>query len=179
MLCLILQAIGGALSTTQTDGRRSGVHISMAGLILQVIVIFLFLVALGDYMFRLVRSGRARDELRQWRSVTFFSGLIGACIFILTRCIFRVAELHDGYGGKLFREEVPFIVLESVMIVLAGVSLMFGHPGLVIDKPGGRGAALSARTKRNHSDSDDGSVPMGQYNGERLPSAGTAIEERV
>ncbi|KAJ6787663.1 hypothetical protein PWT90_08819 [Aphanocladium album] len=178
IVCLVLQAIGGALSTSKHDGKRTGVNISMAGLILQVIVILLFLVAFADYMVRLVRSGRARQELGAWRSLTFFAGLVTACLFILTRCAYRVAELKDGYGGKLFREQVPFIVLEGVMVVAAGVALMFGHPGLVIDKPDlGRGA--SGIGKHSHSDSDDSSMPMGQYGRERIvSSAGESAGER-
>ncbi|KAJ3472240.1 hypothetical protein NLG97_g11160 [Lecanicillium saksenae] len=179
VVCLVLQAIGGALSTTEKNGSRTGVNISMAGLILQVIVIVLFLVAFADYMARLVRSGRARQELRTWRSVTFFSGLVAACLFILTRCVYRVAELKDGYSGKLFREQTPFIILEGVMVVIAAVALMFGHPGLVIDKPAlGRGG--SGLGKNSHSDSDIGSIPMGHYGRERIASsAGEPAGERV
>ncbi len=179
VVCLILQAIGGALSTTQHDGRRTGVNISMAGLILQVIVIALFMVAFSDYMIRLARSGRARTALAAWRSIAFFAGLVAACVFVLTRCIYRVVELQDGYAGKLFREETPFIVLEGVMVVLAGIALMFGSPGLVFDKSGVKNGA-SVRGKHSCSDSEEGGVSMGEYHGERLAdSSGQPGGERV
>ncbi|OAA56457.1 RTA1 like protein [Cordyceps fumosorosea ARSEF 2679] len=158
--CLVLQAIGGALSTTERDGRRTGVHISMAGLILQVVVLAAFAALFADYVARLARSGRARAELAAWRSVAFFAALAAACVFILARCAFRVAELKDGYGGKLFREEVPFIVLEGVMVVLAGVALLFGSPGLVFDKPG------AVRGKNGNSMSEEGGMSMEEYDGE-------------
>ncbi|TQW00040.1 hypothetical protein V2A60_005451 [Cordyceps javanica] len=162
VVCLILQAIGGALSTALKDNKRLGVDISMAGLILQVIVIAMFMGAFSDYMLRLVRSGRSRAELKAWRSIAFFSGLVAACIFILARCAYRVVELKDGYSSKLFREETPFIVLEGVILVFAGISLMFGNPGLVFDKPAAKDGA-AVRDKHARLDSEENGIPMESY----------------
>ena len=41
----------------------------------------------------------------------------------------RVAELANGFGSKLANEEIPFMVLEGAMIVLATVMMMIFHPG--------------------------------------------------
>ncbi|KAM0436719.1 hypothetical protein ACHAPT_002430 [Fusarium lateritium] len=131
IVCLILQAAGGAMSTSSDSSL--GVDISMAGLILQVIVLFLFIVTFADYMFRYWRSGHASNF--GWRLNTFFAGLSASIILILTRCIYRVAELREGYDGELIKHEIPFIILEGVVIVLAAVALCFGHPGLVFNKP--------------------------------------------
>ncbi|RGP81133.1 rta1 like family [Fusarium longipes] len=131
IICLILQAAGGAMSTT--PGNTTGVDVSMAGLALQVIVLVAFIAAFSDYMIRYWRSGRA--QAFGWRMIAFFLGLSAAIILILTRCIYRVAELRDGYSGDLIKHEIPFIILEGVVIVLAAVSLFFGHPGLVFNKP--------------------------------------------
>ncbi|KAI5465471.1 RTA1 like protein-domain-containing protein [Mariannaea sp. PMI_226] len=130
IICLALQAAGGALSTN--DDGDAGVDISMAGLILQVIVLVVFIAAFVDYMIRYWRSGRA--SAFNWRFKAFFGGLSAAIILILTRCIYRVAELQDGYDGKLIKEEAPFIVLEGAVVFLAAACLCFGHPGLVFDK---------------------------------------------
>ncbi|ATY60176.1 RTA1 like [Cordyceps militaris] len=165
VVCLILQAAGGALSTVMHDGKRTGVNISMAGLILQVVVMVLFIAAFADYMARLLRSGRARDKLRGWRTAIFFAGLAAACVFVLTRCAYRVAELKDGYAGKLFREESLFIVLESVMVVLAGVALLFGSPGMVFDKPAVRNGTWLG--KHSNMVSEEGGFQMGEHNGKR------------
>ncbi|KAK2594937.1 Envelope glycoprotein [Conoideocrella luteorostrata] len=140
VVCLILQAAGGAMSTNSTGDNKLGVNISMAGLALQVIVLTAFVVCFADYMIRYVRSGRARSF--GWRLNTFLSGVTASILLILARCAYRVAELKDGYNGELIREEVPFIILEGVFIVLAAVALCFGHPGLVF----GQG------TSRKHSE---------------------------
>lgn len=129
VVCLSLQATGGAITTRDN---KLGVNISMAGLALQVIVLTAFAACFADYMIRYARFGRARNF--GWRLKTFFGGLVASTLLILARCAYRVAELKDGYDGDLIREEIPFIVLEGVFIVLAAVALFFGHPGLVFGK---------------------------------------------
>ncbi|KAM0562070.1 hypothetical protein ACHAPJ_002514 [Fusarium lateritium] len=130
IVCLILQAAGGAMSTS--DDGDVGVDVSMAGLALQVIVLVAFIAAFADYMIRYLMSGQAKTF--NWRLKTFFLGLSASIILILTRCIYRVAELREGYDGDLIKHEIPFIILEGIVIVLAGLALCFGHPGLVFNK---------------------------------------------
>ncbi|KID79522.1 Efflux pump himE [Metarhizium brunneum] len=132
VICLILQAAGGAMSSNSNGDDRLGVNISMAGLALQVVVLTAFVVCFADYMVRYVRSGRTRSF--GWRLNTFFLGLASSVLLILARCAYRVAELKDGYNGSLIREEIPFIILEGVVIVIAAVALCFGHPGLVFGR---------------------------------------------
>lgn len=142
VVCLILQAAGGAMSTNSGSGGSSslGVNMSMAGLALQVIVLTAFIGAFADYMIRYLRVHGTSSFT--WRDQTFFAGLTAASFLILARCAYRVAELKDGYDGKLIREEIPFIILEGVVIVLAAFCLCLGHPGLVFD----RKAATAGRT---------------------------------
>lgn len=137
IVCLALQAAGGAMSADTTGSTQTGVNISLAGLSLQVIVLVLFIACFGDYMFRYLRSGRG--SAFGWRLTAFFTGLTSATLLILARCAYRVAELQDGYDGKLIKEEAPFIVLEGVFVFLAACMLCFGHPGLGLkqDRMGG------------------------------------------
>ncbi|KAJ6446665.1 RTA1 like protein family [Purpureocillium lavendulum] len=132
VVCLVLQAAGGAMSTNSDGDNKTGVDVSMAGLALQVIVLTAFVACFADYMFRYWRSGRSSGF--GWRITAFFLGLTTSIMLILARCAYRVAELRDGYDGELIKEEVPFIVLEGVLIVVAALALCFGHPGLVFDR---------------------------------------------
>lgn len=52
-----------------------------------------------------------------------------ATLLILTRSIFRVAELSKGFTSSLANDEVTFMVLEGAMIVLATAVLTAVHPG--------------------------------------------------
>lgn len=106
--------------------------ISLAGLILQVIVLTIFVGFFADFLIRYWRSSHAKKF--GWRLKAFFSGLSTAIILILSRCAYRVAELQDGYNGSLIKEQTPFIILEGVFVYLATLSLCFGNPGLVFKR---------------------------------------------
>lgn len=152
VVCLILQAAGGAMSSegagSEGGSENVGVDVSMAGLALQVIVLTAFIVVLSDYMIRYFRAHGTSSFT--WRESVFLTGLSAAIILILARCAYRVAELKDGYNGTLIREEIPFIILEGVVIVLAAICLFFGHPGLVFDRK-----TKDSRDSRPHSKEQD------------------------
>lgn len=48
---------------------------------------------------------------------------------IFARSVFRVAELKDGFNGDLANNEVAFMILEGVMIMVACGCLTVFHPG--------------------------------------------------
>lgn len=56
-------------------------------------------------------------------------GLGLATLTIFIRSVFRVAELSGGFNGKLFNEEVPFMILEGPMIIIACTAVSAFHPG--------------------------------------------------
>ncbi|KAL7950892.1 RTA1 like domain-containing protein [Trichoderma barbatum] len=140
IICLALQAAGGAMSAGTTGANQVGVDVSQAGLSLQVIVLTAFIVCFGDYMIRYIRSGRASNW--GWRLTAFFAGLTTATVLILARCCYRVAELKDGYSGSLIKEENTFIVLEGVFVFLAAMALCFGQPGLGLKRASTEGQKL-------------------------------------
>ncbi|CAI4218339.1 unnamed protein product [Parascedosporium putredinis] len=154
VVCLILQAAGGALSTISSGSNQTGIDLAFAGLILQVVVIATFCFLFADHMIRSYRRGRAfaaaaatsdseypaaapdssSAEPEPWRMNAFLGGLASAILLILARCVFRCYELREGYSGSTMSEEGLFIGLEGVLIVVAVAALGFGHPGLVFDR---------------------------------------------
>ena len=156
ILALVLQAIGGGMAATAKDrkGSRTGVDIMIAGLISQVITMTLFLALWADFVLRTRRakiSGRFSriqpqlyEEMRSSRDFGFFQwSLLAAAILIFVRCIYRVAELWDGFSGKLANEETNFMIFEGPMIFFAVAALTVFHPGRVFGDlwvPAGKGA---------------------------------------
>ncbi|KAK1975695.1 RTA1 like protein [Colletotrichum cereale] len=131
--CLVLQAAGGALSTTSAGSSTVGIDLAMAGLVLQVIVLVAFCAVFADYMVRYTRSGGARPLAR--REKVFFGFLALAIVLILARCAYRVDELSEGYSqSEKLTNEGLFIGLEGVLIICAVFALCLGHPGLVFGK---------------------------------------------
>ncbi|KAK0716327.1 RTA1 like protein-domain-containing protein [Lasiosphaeris hirsuta] len=133
IVSLILQAAGGALSATQAGtGNKSGVKISMGGLVLQVVTLVIFITLFAEYVIRYTRKSTAGPL--QPRMRLFLGFLFLSTIFVLVRCIYRIDELRDGYDGPLIRDEPLFMVLESAMMLLSVLCLIVSHPGIAFDR---------------------------------------------
>lgn len=121
LICLVIQAAGGAMSTTSSGASQTGVDLALAGLVLQVVLMVIFCALFADYLIRYARfsktsavgggDGGPKFTRRLW---VFFGFMGTATLLILVRCAYRLAELHEGYGGHLVRDEALFIGLEGV-----------------------------------------------------------------
>jgi high-affinity Fe2+/Pb2+ permease len=100
------------MSATTSGSSQTGVNIALAGLILQVITLFIFSGIFGDFFYRYVRS--SRGQVHGMREKLFVGFLTAAVLSTLARCIFRADELKDGYDGSTVKDEGLFIGLEGV-----------------------------------------------------------------
>ncbi|KAK2052914.1 parasitic phase-specific protein PSP-1 [Colletotrichum caudatum] len=134
IVSLVLQALGGALSSVSTtiEAVDRGVNISLAGLVLQVAALLAFCCLFADYMVAYTRSKTRPPMSQVLRLYLLFLGL--STFFILIRCVYRVVELHAGYFSHWFRDQALFIALESAVMVLAVFFLSIGHPGLLFTR---------------------------------------------
>ncbi|KAI4105084.1 MAG: hypothetical protein L6R37_002888 [Teloschistes peruensis] len=113
---LVLQAIGGALSSTSSGGNKTAVDVSLAGLSLQVFFICVFVGFAIDFIIRYRKGQRVTPRLKPLsRSFKIFSYFLSlSIVLILIRCCYRIDELSDGYNGPLIHDEGLFIGLEGV-----------------------------------------------------------------
>jgi hypothetical protein len=136
IVSLILQSVGGALSSSSVGSDKSGEYITLAGLAFQVFCLTAFIAMALDYLFRYI-AYRKCQPVEQRRIITgrlkifgiFFSA---AVILILVRCGYRIAELGEGYSGELFHDQPLFVALESVMMILAVFALNIAQPGTTL-----------------------------------------------
>ncbi|OOO05032.1 RTA-like protein [Aspergillus oryzae] len=125
LICLVLQAAGGAITATagqEQDGlRHTGINIMIAGLASQVVALGSFMILCGDYVWRLKRHVRVVPQPvdGDWKWKGFLIGLAIATLTIFIRSIFRVAELNGGFSSDLANDEVAFMILEGAMMVIA------------------------------------------------------------
>ncbi|KAK1974116.1 parasitic phase-specific protein PSP-1 [Colletotrichum cereale] len=135
---LVLQALGGALSSVSTTRAAvdRGVNISLAGLVLQVAALLVFCCLFADYMITYTRSKTRPPMSQRLRLYLLFLGL--STLLILLRCIYRIVELHEGYFSHWFRDQALYIALESAVMVLAVFSLSIGHPGFLFTQKEGQ-----------------------------------------
>lgn len=78
-------------------------------------------------------------------------GLLIATLAILIRSVFRAAELWGGFNGKLWNNEIDFMVLDGAMIALATTLLTFFHPGLAFH---GQWQAADWKFKREKTETE-------------------------
>lgn len=126
--------------------------LSLAGLIFQVVITFIFSLLFADYLIRYFRAHQRRSLSPSATTVTgtdismmtsaglkrlkiFVVFMSSAILLILARCIYRVEELREGYTGKMMTNEALFIALEGVLVVLAVTCLLVGNPGFVFVTP--------------------------------------------
>ncbi|KAJ3508799.1 hypothetical protein NM208_g15767 [Fusarium decemcellulare] len=90
-----------------------------------------------DYFVRVkkyIHSSEADPAaLRVWRDTKFRSfafAVTGAYSAILTRCIYRIAEMAGGWGNHIMQDEPSFLVLDSSLVLITGFLLTAFHPGL-------------------------------------------------
>ncbi|KAK9802118.1 putative Sphingoid long-chain base transporter RSB1 [Seiridium cardinale] len=140
VISLILQALGGGMASVASHNGtniETGNNIMIAGLAFQVFTLFAFIVLAVDFAIRTVRNPRNLDHdpalvsLRASPRFRLFLGALTLCtICIFWRCVFRVAELSDGWTGPIMKEQNLFVGFEGVMVIVAVLLLNVWHPNL-------------------------------------------------
>lgn len=134
ILSLILQAVGGAMSSTSNGSSSSGVNIALAGLAIQVATLTFFIAICIDYAIRSRSTWSSSGSYPiSLRFKIFVSFLTLATLTIYTRCIYRIYELSQGYSkaSEALRDQPLFNALELAMILIATYALIVAHPGPV------------------------------------------------
>ncbi|KAI9657413.1 MAG: hypothetical protein M1821_003095 [Bathelium mastoideum] len=143
VISLLLQAGGGGAASVAShqDGNIGpGDNVMVAGLAFQVFTLAVFIALSVDFGFRTWSRMRVMGEdaldpahakLRQSRKFKgFLVALAFATLCIFTRCVYRVAELSEGWTGHLIETQKYFIGLEGAIVGAAVLALNAFHPGL-------------------------------------------------
>lgn len=145
LISIILQAIGGGMAAMALQDNKDtdpGTNIMVAGLAVQVASMSLFIGFCVDFMIRVRRTAKAGIEfepkyahIRSNKLFRPFLYAIGVCtILIYARCIYRMAELAEGWSGYLILHEVYFLVLEALIVFLGTFCVTVIHPGFVFGR---------------------------------------------
>ncbi|CAF9935426.1 MAG: hypothetical protein ALECFALPRED_006388 [Alectoria fallacina] len=140
---LSLQAAGGGLSAGANgnyDQLSIGSNIAIAGIIMQVVTLTIFALLAGLFFLRRYLALRnrapeneetpANPQLQTMRFKLFVGAVVLAFLTILTRCVYRIAEMMGGWGNPFMQDQTEFIALDSVMCSVAAVALTVFHPGI-------------------------------------------------
>ena len=137
LLSLVLQGAGGGIAATaDTDTFQNvGNDLMMAGIAWQVVTLLVFGILVADYAYTAYkgRNGFTQETINLLSSRNFKlfgSAIVLSFLVIFTRCVFRIAEMADGWANPIMQDEVDFIVLDGVMVSIASLCLTIFHPGL-------------------------------------------------
>lgn len=140
VLSLLFQAVGGGIAAAAETEAASdlGTNIMIVGLVLQVVTLTIFISLAADFSIRTWRRIRVMgDAALDPRFATlrtsgpfrsFLVALAVATLCIYTRCVYRIAELSDGWDGPLMSNQGLFIGLEGVLIAASVVLLLVLSP---------------------------------------------------
>ncbi|SPQ26802.1 286872e0-f7b9-4aa2-91ae-c5a2f8240782 [Thermothielavioides terrestris] len=148
IVSLVLQAGGGAAASVALDNHTSldpGDNAMLAGLILQVVTLAIFVGLCADFGLRTWRRARAvgcaaalpQDAAlararASWAFRGFLAALGLAVLAIFWRSVYRSAELSQGWTGPLMYDQWMFVGFEGVMIVAAVSALLVFHPAVCL-----------------------------------------------
>ncbi|KAI0823125.1 RTA1-like protein [Trametes gibbosa] len=134
----LIQAAGALLSISKdVKTSKTGEHIFLAGLILQLASFGIFVILALRFLYRV----KSRDSHvwavdaekpwhRDWRTLALV--LIVSSVGIFIRCVYRVIELSQGYHGQLATTEAYFYGLDSLPLFIAVAVYTPFWPGRMI-----------------------------------------------
>jgi hypothetical protein len=162
LVSLVLEALGGALAAIQAAGdwSRTGIDVMVDGLAFQVVSLTIFIILDMEFVYR-ARKARACNlnfdflDLRRRAMFRILPHAIAvATITIYIRCILRVAELKNVFGGALANDQTAFMILEGLMIISATIALTVCHPGIAFGSVSSWAAANWTWKKGNKENRD-------------------------
>jgi len=160
---LVLQGAGGGIAASADPGSSLldvGTNLMIAGVVFQVVILFVFGVLFVEYTIRTRRradqlSAGARALLHDRKFRLFVGGILIAYLGIFVRCVYRIPELSGGWRTELMRNEAEFIALEGVMITLSVLTMTVFHPGFCFPALGN-----TIGSKSKNKNIEEGSAEM-------------------
>ncbi|GAA5978991.1 hypothetical protein JCM11641_000117 [Rhodosporidiobolus odoratus] len=133
---LVIQAAGGAIAaiTDDMDTFNLGCHIMLAGIILQLVTTFVFLLAFGVYYHHLRKLQTDALSLRTG-SGRIFWGILLMAVLIIIRGLYRTAELAEGLFGPIATKQAALICCDAIPMILVIFLLNLTHPLYTIKAP--------------------------------------------
>ncbi|KJA14175.1 hypothetical protein HYPSUDRAFT_49380 [Hypholoma sublateritium FD-334 SS-4] len=146
VISLVVQALGGGVASGANSDSvaTTGANIILAGIIIQLVIIVIYGILATEFYVRYT-SAESRltkesiDGAQSTPRAPLTRDIVIMCLalalstsLLLIRAIYRVAELADGWLGPVMTNQVAFIVLDGVMVVIAMYTINLAHPGRLL-----------------------------------------------
>ncbi|KAG7100095.1 hypothetical protein E1B28_001875 [Marasmius oreades] len=182
IVSLVLQGIAGGFAATADPGTSQydlGTNLMVAGIGLQVAMMTIFVILVGEYTVRYINDrplkryrttqnrstgtqSMRRFPLDTRRQVLLFAmGITTLLLFI--RAIYRLIELSGGWQSQVARTQWLFNVFDAALVTVAFFTWNVAHPSrLLVGHPGEIDVRMKEKTggalDRSHSGSDESSA---------------------
>ena len=120
LFALILQGAGGGIAATANTQNMQNVgnSLMMAGIVWQVVTLLLFGTLSADYFLRVwgrrSELAPATYKIRHDRKFhLYLTAIFLAYITIMTRCIYRIGEMANGWSNSIMQNQPTFIGLDG------------------------------------------------------------------
>lgn len=121
MFALILQAAGGGIAATSGNNaslRDVGDRLMITGIAWQVLTLLIFATATTDFTVRRFKSSEplspaAQSLFNNTKFRIFIAGNLVAYLAIFVRCVYRIAEMANGWRNPIMQDQALFIGAES------------------------------------------------------------------
>lgn len=107
----------------------NGTHIMVAGIVWQMFTMVVFVVLAIRFT---INVRRAVDVKLPENLKSFCYGMAIVTLMIFIRCIYRTAELMQGWTGYIITHEIYFAMLDFVPMIISIFAFNVWHPGVYI-----------------------------------------------
>ncbi|KAG2341358.1 RTA1-domain-containing protein [Suillus weaverae] len=155
----VIQAAGASITTSSVyNSALTGLHIFLAGLVLQLASFVFFCVIYARFLYKVRAEEQAiwmRDSKQHWNSDwrTLAAATAVSCIGILIRSCYRVAEVAQGFHSSLGSSEAAFYLGDTLPLLVAIVIYVPFWPGRFIT------AKLAPSVNESQNDQELSEVP--------------------
>ncbi|CAI7599649.1 unnamed protein product [Penicillium manginii] len=157
VIAFVMQAAGGGIMASGTiTAMKTGEHITIGGLCVQLVFFSFFLITSVVFHKRIrlqptrqtidAREVQGLHVMRSWESVLW--GLYLSSILILIRSVFRLIEYAQGNDGYLISHEAFMYVFDSTLMFFAMVAINVFHPSVILSQ-GDKGGRHSLEALRS------------------------------
>ncbi|KAJ6114248.1 hypothetical protein N7486_000026 [Penicillium sp. IBT 16267x] len=147
---LILQGVGGGVAAGAGNTNqlllKVGDDIIIAGIAFQVVTMSVCGLLALHFFWNVARKGNglagektldsnlgtAAPAISPNRMRLIIAAVVCAYFTVLIRCIYRIPEMAGGWSSPEMRREIPFMVLDGMMIAISTLSFTLVHPGQYI-----------------------------------------------
>ncbi|KAF4179333.1 hypothetical protein CNMCM8694_008129 [Aspergillus lentulus] len=128
VLSFMMQASGAGIMVKDSSDPKTGEHIIVGGLWVQIIFFGLFIITAIIFELRISTNAISKSTAMSRVLRGHMNALYSTSALILVRSVVRVIEYMTGYDSYLMRHEVFIYVFDATLIFLAMVIPHLVHP---------------------------------------------------